>query len=38
MAVAIFDIGPARPLPFEEEVAAAMPIIESFQFPAGPRG
>ncbi len=36
MAVAIVDIGPGKLLPFEEEVAAAMPIIESFQFPTAP--
>jgi hypothetical protein len=32
MAVAIFGIGPAQPLPLKEQVAAAMPIIESFAF------
>ena len=32
MAVAIFDVGPIQPSPFEEQVASVMPIIESFQF------
>ena len=36
VAVAMFRIGPATPSSFEEDVAAAMPIIESLQFPAAP--
>ena len=36
MAVAISVMGPAGPLPFDKQVAAAMPIVESFQFLAAP--
>jgi hypothetical protein len=32
MAIVIFDIGPTRPSLFEADVAAAMPIVESFEF------
>ena len=32
MAIAVFDAGPSQPSQLEEEVAGAMPIIESFEF------
>ena len=32
MAIAIFDIGPSQPARYEAHVAAAMPIVESFEF------
>lgn len=32
MAIAIFDVGPAQPSAFQVDVAAVMPIIESFKF------
>ena len=32
MAVAIFEIGPAQPVAFDEQVSAAMPIVDSFRF------
>jgi hypothetical protein len=36
LAVAIYGAGPAQPLPLVKQLEAAMPIIESFQFPAIP--
>jgi hypothetical protein len=32
MAIAVFDAGPSEPSQLEEQVAGAMPIIESFEF------
>ena len=32
MAIGIFDLGPSEPAQFDEQVAEAMPVIESFEF------
>jgi hypothetical protein len=32
MAIAVFGAGPSQPSQLDEEVAGAMPIIESFEF------
>jgi len=32
MAVAVFDAGPSQPSQLDEQVAGAMPVIESFEF------
>jgi hypothetical protein len=32
VAIGVYELGAGRPTPFEERVAAAMPVIESFEF------